>query len=267
MGIRRLPDDLDRLLDRFVTGEEPEATGDLAPLLHPAQVASVAFFRLLDPARADEHLAALRADRARNVMVLPPVRRPRVRIAAVALIGAAFLVFGAGSAVAISSGAVPGDPLYSVKRTVERVSLAMHRDAVGRAALHLKFAEHRLQELAALAASGKDTSEVAADLVAELEGAESDALHANALGHDADALLAKVQAMISKHVAILTDVLEKVPDQAKDAIQHAIDNAEKAQAKVQHGRGQGGGKGKGRDGGQGKPSSTPARRGSSPGRP
>jgi hypothetical protein len=263
MGFRRLSDDLDRLLDRFAAGEEPEATGELAPLLHPAQVASVAFFRELDPGTQTEHLSSLRADRARNVMVLPPLRKPKVRVAAVALIGAAFLIFGAGSAVAISSGAVPGDPLYGVKRAVERVSLAMHRDPAGRAALHIKFAENRLQELAAMALAGKDTSEVVEDLQQELEGAEIDALHAQALGLDADALLAKVQAMISKHVAILTDVLAKVPDQAKDAIQRAIDNAEKAQANVQQGRS----KPKGPSVDHGKPSSTPPRGRGPTGRP
>ena len=263
MGFRRLLDDLDRLLDAFVAGEVPVATGDLAPLLHPAQVASAAFFRAVDPGMAADHLAALRADRARNVMVLPPMRRPRLRLAIAGLIGAAFLIFGAGSAVAISSGAVPGDPLYGVKRAAERISLAMHRDPVGRAALHLKFAENRLQELAALTLAGKDTSAVVQDLTQELEGAEVDALKAKALGKDADAILAHVQSMISKHIAILTDVLAKVPDQAKDSIQHAIDNASKAQQKVQQGRTTGG---QGKDKGS-KPTSTPARGRGSPGRP
>jgi hypothetical protein len=268
MGFRSLSADLDRLLDRFVAGEEPETTGDLAPLLHPAQVASVAFFRSLDPAVAEKHLAALRADRARNVMVLPPLRRPRLRLAVAGLIGAAFLVFGAGSAVAISSGAVPGDPLYGVKRAVERISLAMHRDPAGRASLHLKFAESRLQELAAMAAAGRDTTEVASDLDDELEDAEVEALHANGLGHHAEALLVRVQAMISKHVAILTDVLNKVPDKAKGAIRHAISNAEKARSKVQHGRSQGSDRGNsGGTGGNGKPASTPGKKGSPSGRP
>jgi hypothetical protein len=236
MGFRSLSADLDRLLDRFVAGEEPETTGDLAPLLHPAQVASVAFFRSLDPAVAEKHLAALRADRARNVMVLPPLRRPRLRLAVAGLIGAAFLVFGAGSAVAISSGAVPGDPLYGVKRAVERISLAMHRDPVGRAQLHVQFANNRLQEVAALTLAGRTPEELMDDLEIELDAAEHDALSAQVLGKDADAILAHVQQMIAKHVTVLTNVLAKVPEQARDSIRHAIDNAGKAQEKVQRGR-------------------------------
>jgi ABC-type transporter Mla subunit MlaD len=192
-------------------------------------------------------------------MVLPPVRKPRFRLAVAGLIGAAFLMLGGGTAIAMSSSAIPGDPLYGVKRAIERISLAMHRDPVSRANLHLQFANNRLQEVAALTLAGKNPEALADDLEAELDAAEHDALQAQGLGKDAEAILAHVQAMISKHVTVLTNVLDKVPDQAKDAIQHAIDNAEKAQAKVQHGR-QNGNSGK-------KPSSSPGRQRSSPGRP
>jgi hypothetical protein len=112
----------------------------------------------------------------------------------------------------------------------------MHRDPVGRAALQLRFANTRLDEVQALLAAGEDAGAAIEGLEDALEGAEEEALHAVALGRDADALLAHVQEMIAKHIAVLTDVLAKVPDQAKDAIQKAIDNAEKAKSKVQHGK-------------------------------
>ena len=262
MGIRRLPDDLDRLLDALVAGEEPEATGDLASYLHPAQAARAAFVRSIDHHVAQEHLAQLRADRARNVLVLPPARNPRFRLAVAGLIGAAFLVLGGGTAVAMSASAIPGDPLYGVKRAVERISLAMHRDPTSRANLHLQFANNRLQEVAALTLAGKNPEGLADDLEAQLDAAEHDALQAQALGKDADAILAHVQEMIAKHVTVLTNVLTKVPDQAKDAIQHAIDNAQNAQEKVQHGRNAAN---KGNSGK--KPTSTPGKRRSSPGSP
>ena len=263
MGIRRLPDDLDRLLDALVAGEEPEATGDLASYLHPARVARAAFVRSLDDDVAQGHLAELRADRARNVLVVPPARNRRFRFAVAGLVSAAFLFLGGGTAIGLSSSAIPGNPLYGVKRAAERISLAMHRDPVSRANLHLQFANNRLQEVAALTLAGKNPQALADDLEAELDAAEHDALQAQALGKDADAILTHVQDMILKHLTVLTDLLGKVPDQAKDAIQHAIDNAQNAQENVQHGRNAGPNKG---NSGK-KPTSTPGKQRSSPGRP
>ena len=237
MGIRRNPANLDRLLDRLGAGEEPEVTGDLAPFLHPAQVARAAFVRSVPEDVAREQLAALRVERARNVATLPRVRRsPALRLASASVLAAMLLVIGAGSAIAASSSALPGDPLYGVKRAVERISLAMHRDPVGRSALHLQFADTRLHEVSALVLAGKDPAGLVDDLEAELTGAEEDALQAVALGQDSEALLAHVREMIAKHITVLNGILAKVPDQAKDSIQHAIDNAKNADANVQRGR-------------------------------
>lgn len=235
MGTRSVRDELDRLLDRL-DADQDEVAGELAPFLHPARAARSVLMRSVPTDVAARHVAALREDRAQNVIVAPVVRRRGLRVAAVSLAAGMVLVLGAGSAVAASSSALPGDTLYGVKRAVERVSLAMHRDPVGRAALQLRFAEVRLAEVRELLAAGRDTGEAVDGLEDALTGAEEEALHAVALGRDADALLAHVQEMIAKHVAVLTDVLGKVPEQAQDAIQRAIDNAEKAKAKVQKGR-------------------------------
>jgi uncharacterized protein DUF5667 len=264
MGIRRNSADLDRLLDRLGAGEDPEATGDLAPFLHPAQVARASLVRSVPEDVARDHLAGLRADRARSVVTLPRVRRsPAVRLASAFVLAAMLLVIGGGSAIAASSSALPGDPLYGVKRAVERVSLAMHRDPVGRAALHLQFADVRLHEVSALVLAGKDPGSLVDDLEAELTEAEEDALHAVALGHDADALLIHVRAMIAKHITVLRGVLAKVPDPAKDAIQHAIDNAEKAGDNVRHGRGN---LNRPADPGGSRPTAPPGRNGTAPSR-
>lgn len=259
MGTRRLRDDLDRLLDRIGAGEEPEA--GLAPLLHPAQAARAVLSGSVRPQIVRDHLLALRADRARNVVVLPRVRRRGVRLAAASLTAGILLVTGAGGAVAASASALPGETLYGVKRAVERVSLAMHRDPVGRAALHLQFAATRLSEIETVVAASGDPTEAVDGLEDALGGAEEEALQAVALGRDADALLAHVQQMIAKHIAVLSKVLAKVPDQAKDAIQHAIDNAEKAKAKVQQGKD----KAKGKPDDAGPPASPPGKSGNAPG--
>jgi hypothetical protein len=209
---------------------------------------------------AHDHLAALRADRASNVVIVPAVRRRGLRMAAVSLVTGIALVLGAGSAVAASASALPGDALYGVKRAAEKISLAMHRDPVGRIALQLQFASIRMSEVKALIAAGGDAGEAIDGLADALDGAELDALHAIALGKDSAALLAHVQEMISKHIAVLNEVLAKVPDQAKDAIQKAIDNAEKAKANVQKGKAKGNPAG-------GPPTTPPGNSGTPPGTP
>ena len=260
MGTRSLRDDLDRLLDGLTAGGEPVANGDLAPFLHPARAARATLSRSLPSEVAHDHLVALRTDRASNVVIVPAVRHRGVRMGAISLVTGIALVLGAGSAVAASASALPGDALYGVKRAAERISLAMHRDPVGRIALQLQHASIRLSEVEALIAAGGDPSEAIEGLEDALDGAELDALNAIALGKDSEALLAHVQEMISKHISVLNDVLGKVPDQAKDAIQNAIDNAEKAKANVQRGKD----KSQGNPAG-GPPTSPPGNSGNAPG--
>ncbi|MEX2557979.1 MAG: DUF5667 domain-containing protein [Actinomycetota bacterium] len=260
MGTRSLRNDLDRLLDGLTAGEEPVAKGDLAPLLHPARAARATLSRSLPSEVAHDHLVALRTDRASNVVIVPAVRHRGVRMGAISLVTGIALVLGAGSAVAASASALPGDALYGVKRAAERISLAMHREPIGRIALQLRFASIRMSEVEDLIAAGGDPTDAIEGLEDALDGAELDALHAIALGKDSDALLAHVQEMISKHIAVLNDVLARVPDQAKDAIQKAIDNAEKAKANVQQGKENPEG-----DPGGGPPTTPPGNSGSVPG--
>lgn len=55
------------------------------------------------------------------------------------------------SGVSVASGdALPGDTLYSVKRSTERAQLALVGDDLGRAQLHLEFASTRIEEAGAL---------------------------------------------------------------------------------------------------------------------
>jgi uncharacterized protein DUF5667 len=271
MGTRSRRNQLDDALDRLVAGEEPRPSdqpslgqrglGDLAPFLHPARAVKAAMTQKVDPRVASAHLEALRGDRGLTVVLAPPMRRRGTRFAAMALVGAIFLTLGAGSAVAASSGALPGDPLYGLKRAVERISLAMHRDAGSRASLCLEFAQTRLEEVQTLVGSGQDASGIVADFQHDVACAESEAEHAVALGQDGDALLAHVQEMISKHVDVLNTVLGKVSDQARDAIQRAIDNAKKAQDKVTDARSHT------RGGGQvNRPATPPGKGGNAPSR-
>ena len=232
--------ELDRLLDRVVAGGETEATGDLAPFLHPARAARASLTRFPSPETVEVHLAMLRRDRSREVVVLPSVATRKLgrRLAVGFLAAAVVLVLGGSSAVATSDGAIPGDATYGLKRSVERISLALHRDPVGRAAAHLRIVERRMSEVEKLRGLGRDLGRAQRDYAEAVSAAEQDVLAAQARGLDGDAELDQVMDMLSKHVARLAELAEsgQLPDQAQDAIQRAIRNAQKAQDNVQQGR-------------------------------
>lgn len=78
-----------------------------------------------------------------------PARGVRARTAVVAGVVAGTVAFAGMSAA--SENAVPGDPLYGVKRSTERAQLALASSDVGRGHLHLDFARTRLAEARALA--------------------------------------------------------------------------------------------------------------------
>lgn len=62
-----------------------------------------------------------------------------------------------GGAVAASGSALPGDPLYGLKRTVENARLTFTVDAAARAALQAQFERQRRIETNALLDAGRET--------------------------------------------------------------------------------------------------------------
>lgn len=109
--------------------------------------------------------------RERPAAASDPVRTPRRR----RLVGlTAALVTGTATIgmVSTSASAVPGDVLYPVKRGVESVQLAMHRDDASRGRAELDQAAERLKEAWSLDDSGRD-DQVAGALEAFSEQASS----------------------------------------------------------------------------------------------
>jgi hypothetical protein len=66
---------------------------------------------------------------------------------AIALLTLIIVGTAAGGSVAASQEALPGDPLYSIKRVQETARLAVARDELDRATLRARFAERRVREL------------------------------------------------------------------------------------------------------------------------
>lgn len=102
------------------------------------------------PSRAGARVSpdTVRTDRVRTHS---PRRRRLAGLAAALVAGTATV-----GLVSSSASAVPGDVLYPVKRGVESVQLAVHRDDVGRGQTQLDQASERLLEAWTLDSTGRD---------------------------------------------------------------------------------------------------------------
>jgi hypothetical protein len=122
-----------------------------------------------------------------------------------------------------ASVAGPGDLLYGLNLTVESVKLKLASDAVATTTLHLDLAKKRLTE----AQEALDKGSVGHVLMA-LEGYEKqytsiNALIERALEPEKEKLTDMLLEARSAHLETLMSLLADVPEEAKAAVQHAID--------------------------------------------
>jgi hypothetical protein len=143
-----------------------------------------------------------------------PIRRghPALRRVAALLLAAALSVSAVGGA---ALGAAPGGPLYGTALWLEELTLPAGGEARSRA--DLGRLDRRLDE-ARVAAAGGNGNAVAAALAAYRETVD-DAIAAAGTN---DVWLARLEAALGKHLAVLTALTGKVPEQARGAIEQAI---------------------------------------------
>ena len=179
-----MSDDFDAILDRCLTDvaagratidsclhRYPAQADRLKALLGIAERARTAPATPLpvDKRRALETRLLKRAGQLRSRPVTPstasqrPVWRLNVVWVAASVIVVLLLV---GSAVTASAASVPGDSLYSLKRTTEQVRLAL-APVQQQADLHLEFARQRLQEVRTLTGRGEVSDELLGEISSE----------------------------------------------------------------------------------------------------
>ncbi|MFU8796217.1 MAG: DUF5667 domain-containing protein [Dehalococcoidia bacterium] len=149
-----------------------------------------------------------------------------------AIIVAIVLVLsGIGGATYAAQGSLPGDTLYPVKVATEQLALRLPGDDVSRAERGQSFADRRVEEIVDLAAQGRahdlglaaERYEHALNMtMARIEAAIRAGLVA---GNVTGNVTARVAEATLKHVGVLLDVWEQVPDQAKPAIAMAMERA------------------------------------------
>ncbi|HEU4674442.1 MAG TPA: DUF5667 domain-containing protein [Motilibacteraceae bacterium] len=148
-------------------GPELRELGTLATALLPTQVTPSPQFRaaLRERLLAEAVPAPAVGSRGRTADARRrPVRRGRRRL--VAGTAAGLLAVGVGGAWA-STGALPGDPLYPVKRGLEQVQLDLATSDAARGQRHLAQADHRLAEVEALLAGERADDPATAGQVVE----------------------------------------------------------------------------------------------------
>jgi spore coat protein CotF len=124
-------------------------------------------------------------------------------------------------------GVKPDSILYGLDRAIERIELALARGHANKAEVHLNHAQERLAEVKALVEENKieDVEDTLEDYQEEMEEASNEINEAQGIGQNVSALVKEINESIDKHVAILQLVVDKVPEQAKEAIQRNIDRA------------------------------------------
>ncbi len=148
----------------------------------------------------------------------------------VALVIAGGVVLAGGGAVAASSDDVPGDVLYPVKQAAESVKVAAAFGDESEARVHLDIAETKLDEVEQLVADRAPADKID-DALSQMEEARSKAEEktegARADGKDVAELQERLEQNLERQQAVLTGVLEQVPEQAQPAIQRAIEASQR----------------------------------------
>ncbi|HUQ42928.1 MAG TPA: hypothetical protein VM451_00755, partial [Candidatus Limnocylindria bacterium] len=148
---------------------------------------------------------------------LPVFQLPR---RAIAMGMAAALTFGTSAAVL---AAPPGSAFYNARVVLQAVLLPTQVEA--RLAAHEQHLQERLAEAGAAAAWGD-----AAGLQAALAAYQAEVDAAVADAGASSGLLAHLEAMLAKHVAVLTALEAEAPEQA--SIDRALDVSQKAIVRI-----------------------------------
>lgn len=135
------------------------------------------------------------------------------------------LIFSVNAIAQEEPETLPDNPLYQAKRQMETAKLNAQLDPLGKAELHTKYAEERLEEVKAMISKAKPdfVEGLLEDYGKAIDYAMDEIKKATSQDRDASKALEAVEKSTKKHTEVLTGLLEKVPEQAKPAISHAIE--------------------------------------------
>jgi hypothetical protein len=171
---KQIADELNACFESILAGGDsvesclasyPQHAAELGPLLETMKAARAASSLSPDPsfrARARYEFRSALYERTSPKKSLALTWR--WRWATIVSIAGMFALTSAGGVVAASSGSMPGQTLYQVKRTIENVQITITPTQSARARLYATLADRRIGEIVYAASNLKDPQGVIADL-------------------------------------------------------------------------------------------------------
>lgn len=154
---------------------------------------------------------------------VPYIKRFSTSMAGVILaVVLAVSALGAGTAYA-SQTSLPGDTLYPLKLATEQAGMILSPDGAARAERALSFANKRMREIEALAQKGRSQDlEMAVEQYGYALNMTLTMIEQAAdRGLAAENVTALVAEATARHLSILDEVWDTVPEEAKTAVAHA----------------------------------------------
>jgi hypothetical protein len=152
---------------------------------------------------------------------LPGAARRAWSLAAAFVTVVAMSVTTSGALAA--SDSLPGDWLYPAKLMMEQAQEALTFQAEAQAALHLRLAERRMDEIAALIEASRiddiDQALSGLDLELALITLDQDGAAARGLG------VGEIPSGFTHHLEVLTELMARVPDAARPALERVVARA------------------------------------------
>lgn len=129
---------------------------------------------------------------------------------------------------------LPDSPFYFLKGWKEKIELFLAQTPEAQAEKQAEFATRRVAEAKQMVKKNK--LEFVEKLMEKhrkhLEKAEGKIEEAKEKGRDVERALVIVTEATSQHLSVLTEVYEKVPEQAKGAIEHAMEVSSRGQERA-----------------------------------
>lgn len=141
-----------------------------------------------------------------------------------AFIGAVSLGVGIVGAAQIS---VPGSPLYGVKEAIREFKLSASFGEVARTRTELSISLEKAKEIQEMEKRGFDPESIRDAALNLVERQETRPSMADRVLENKETLQSSFENYIEKEQVVLTEVRERVPEPAKQAIDKAIDNSKK----------------------------------------
>jgi hypothetical protein len=202
--MNRRPARADEELDVVLDGHRHLFASELGPAVEAARMLGAELREIqIPPEVAEQHIAMALA-RARQTAVR--ARWRTVRRTVVAMVAAAALVVGPAALAA--GAALPGEPLYPLKRSIEAADLAFAFSPASEARAHTRIAAARLSELHTLILKGR-TKQLPAAMIA-LREAMIDANAAVARAMQAEGSTAATNAALDQLDAVKAQTMDEV---------------------------------------------------------